>query len=93
LLGGAFQQSIEPITNSSFFSGGSHGNQYYINLVGSMPFSLFDAFGNNSFSLSCLSAGGNIIFGQPKPMQGFIHSHKVMTRVNSSQGLGNSAFS
>jgi hypothetical protein len=88
-LGGAFQQSIGLNTNSSLFSGGSHGPQSYMTLVGSMPFSLFGAFGNNAFSSSSFSVGGNPIFGQPNPMQGFIPSQGVMTGVYSSQGLGN----
>jgi hypothetical protein len=88
-LGGAFQQPIRLNTNSSLFSGGSHGPQSYMTLVGSMPFSLFGAFGNNAFSSSSFSVGGNPIFGQPNPMQGFIPSQGAMTGVYSSQGLGN----
>jgi hypothetical protein len=73
-LGGAFQQLIGPNTNSSWFSGGNHGLQSYMNLVGYIPLSLFDAFGNNAFSSSALSIGDNPIFGQPNPMQGLIPS-------------------
>jgi hypothetical protein len=52
-----FHQPIEVNTNSIFFSGGSHGPQSYMTLVGSIPFSLFDMFINNSFSLYSFSAG------------------------------------
>jgi hypothetical protein len=55
-----------------------------MNLVGSIPFSLFGAFGNNTFSSSSFSVGGNPIFGQPKPMQGFIPSQGVMIGIYSS---------
>jgi hypothetical protein len=60
-----------------------------MNLVGSMNFSLFDVFGNNTFSLFDFSAGGNLGSGQPNPMQGFIPSQGAMTGVYSSQDLGN----
>jgi hypothetical protein len=49
--------------------------------IGSNPFSLFGSFGNNAFSSSSFSTGGNPIFGQPKPVQGFIPSHEVKTGV------------
>jgi hypothetical protein len=73
-LGGTFHQSIGLNTNSSLFNGGSHGPQSYMTLVVSMPFSLFSAFGNNSFSSSSFSVGGNPIFSQQNLMKGFIHS-------------------
>jgi hypothetical protein len=41
-------------------------------LVGSTPFSLFGAFGNNAFSSAAFSTGGNPDFGQSIPMQGTI---------------------
>jgi hypothetical protein len=59
---------------------GVMGLKSYMTLVGSMPFSLFGAFGNNTFSSSSFSSGGNPIFGQPNPMQGFVPSQGVMTR-------------
>jgi hypothetical protein len=62
-LGGTFQQLIGPNTNASSFSGGSHGPQYYMTLVESMPFYLFDVFGNKTFSSSSFLARGNIILG------------------------------
>jgi hypothetical protein len=38
--------------------------------VGSTPFSLFGAFGNNAFSSTTFPTGGNPGFGQPIPAQG-----------------------
>jgi hypothetical protein len=55
-LGGYFQQPSRLNTNSILFSGGSHGPQSYINLVGFMHFSLFGAFRNNDFSLFMFSS-------------------------------------
>jgi hypothetical protein len=73
-LEGAFQQPIGLNISSSFFTEGSHEPQSYMNLVGSMNFYLFGSFGNNYFSSSSFSVGGNPVFGQPNPMQGFIPS-------------------
>jgi hypothetical protein len=73
-LGGAFQQPSGLNTSSILFSGGSHGSQSYMTLVGSMPFSLFGSFRNNAFSSSAFSSGGNPFFNQPNPMQGFVPS-------------------
>jgi hypothetical protein len=70
-LRGAFQLSIGPNTNYSWFSGGSHGPQSYMTLVGSIPFYLFVVFGNNAFSSPSLSTRGNPMFGQQNPTQGF----------------------
>jgi hypothetical protein len=67
LLEGTFQQSIEPNTNYSLFSRGNHGPSSYTTLVGSMPFSLFNAFGKNTFSSSDFSIGGNPTSGQQNP--------------------------
>jgi hypothetical protein len=66
-LGGTFQHSIEINTNSSFLSWWSHRPQSYMNIVGYMPFYLFNVFGNNYFSLSSFSARGNPTFGQKNP--------------------------
>jgi hypothetical protein len=78
-LGGDFQQPSGPSASSSLFSGGSQGPQSFMTLVGSMPFSLFGAFGNNTFSSSTFSSGGNPFLNQPNPMQGFVPSQGVMT--------------
>jgi hypothetical protein len=64
LLGGAFQQPIGENTNYSLLGGGSLGPLSYIMLVGSMSFSLFGAFWNNSFSSVVVSAWDNPSFGQ-----------------------------
>jgi hypothetical protein len=60
-----------------------------MNLVGSMPFSLFGAFKNNAFSLFMFSSGVDLYFNQPNSMQGFVPSQGVITGALSSQGLGN----
>jgi hypothetical protein len=60
-----------------------------MNLVGSIPFYLFGAFGNNSFSSSAFSTEGNSIFVQKNPTQGFIPLQGAMTGVYSLQGLSN----
>jgi hypothetical protein len=49
-LGGAHQHSVGPNVNYSSFGAGSQGLPSYSMPVGSTPFSLFDAFGNNAFS-------------------------------------------
>jgi hypothetical protein len=66
LLDGAFQQPIWSSANYNLFGAGSLGNSSYTTSVGSMSFSLFDAFGNNAFSSAVISAGGNPIFGKQK---------------------------
>jgi hypothetical protein len=71
-LGGAFQQPIGPNANYNLFGAGSLGPSSYTTPVGSMSFSLFDAFGNNAFSSAVVSAGGNPGFGQQNPVQGTI---------------------
>jgi hypothetical protein len=88
-LGGAFQQPIGPNANYSLFGGGSLGPSSYTMSVGSMSFSLFDAFGNNAFSSAVVSAGGNPSFGQQNPVQGTIPSQGATTGVFSTQGLWN----
>jgi hypothetical protein len=57
--------------------------------VGSMPFYLFNAFENNTFTSSSLLTGGNPIFGQQNHAQDFIPSQGLMIGVYSSKGLGN----
>jgi len=63
-LGGAFQQPIRPNSNYNLFGGGSLGTLSYTTPVGSMPFSLLGAFGNNDFSSVSFSTWGNPNFGQ-----------------------------
>jgi hypothetical protein len=57
-LGGSFQQPSRIKTNSILFSGGIHGPQSYMILVGYMHFSLFGVFRNNAFLSFTFSAGG-----------------------------------
>jgi hypothetical protein len=63
-LGGAFQQPVGPSMNYILFGAGNIGPSFYTTLVGSILFSLFGVFGNNSFSLIVVSAEGNPGFGQ-----------------------------
>jgi hypothetical protein len=62
-LGGAFQQPIRPNANYSLFGGGSLGPSSYTMSVGSMSFSLFDAFGNNTFSSALSRLGETPVLG------------------------------
>jgi hypothetical protein len=73
-LGGTHQQSAGPNTHHSSFGAGSQGPPSHNMLVGSTPFSLFGAFGNNTFSSIAFPNGGNPGYGQPNPMQGTIPS-------------------
>jgi hypothetical protein len=75
--------------NYSLFGGGSLGPSSYTMLVGSMLFSLFDAFGNNAFSSAAVSNGGNPSFGQHNLVQGIIPSHGATTGVFSTQSFWN----
>jgi hypothetical protein len=62
-LDGAQQHSAEPNINYISSGAGSQGLPSYSMLVGSTPFSLFDAFGNNAFSSAVVLARGNPGFG------------------------------
>jgi hypothetical protein len=73
-LGGDFQQPIGLNANYNLFGAGSLGPSSYTTSVGSMSFSLFDTFGNNSFSSAVVSAGGNPGFKQHNLVQGTITS-------------------
>jgi hypothetical protein len=53
------------------------------------PFSLFDVFGNNSFSSTAISAGGNSGYGQPHPIHGTIPVQGAHLGIPSSQGSWN----
>jgi hypothetical protein len=61
-LGGTHQQSVGPPAHHSLFGAGSQGLPLHNMLVGSTPFSLFDAFGNNAFSSTTFLTGGNLGF-------------------------------
>jgi hypothetical protein len=73
-LGGDFQKPIGLNDNYNLFGEGSLGPSSYTMSVGSMSFSLFDTFGNNSFSSAVVSAGGNPRFRQQNLVQGTIPS-------------------
>jgi hypothetical protein len=83
-LGGTHQQSVGPPTDHSLFGAGSQGPPSHNMSVGSTPFSLFDAFGNNSFSSVAFPIGGNSGYGQPIPMQGTIPTHEENPRNYST---------
>jgi hypothetical protein len=70
-LGGAFQQPIGPNANYNLFGAGSLGPLSYTTSVGSMSFSLFDAFGNNNFSSSCRLGWGQPQFWATKSCAGY----------------------
>jgi hypothetical protein len=67
-----FQQHNRSSVNYSLFGESGLGTSSHTTTVGSMSFSLFNAFGNNSFSLASISTGGNHGFGQHNPVQGTI---------------------
>jgi hypothetical protein len=84
-LGGASQQPVWPNMNYNLFGAGSQGPSSNTTQVGSLSFSLFDAFGNNTFSSAVISVGGNPGFGQQNPVQGTIPAQGE----NTSQGPWN----
>jgi hypothetical protein len=53
-------------------------------------FSLFDVFGNNTFSSPAFLTGGNPSYGQPIPMQGTIPVQGENPRTSSTSGPWNS---
>jgi hypothetical protein len=63
-LGGAHQNSVKMNVNYNSIGVGIKGIPSYIMSVCSTPFSLFKAFGNNEFSSTAISAGGNPGYGQ-----------------------------
>jgi hypothetical protein len=71
-LSGSHQQSVGKPTHHSLFGVGSQGPPSHSILVGSKLFSLIGMFGNNAFSSTAFSTGGNPSFGQSIPMQGTI---------------------
>jgi hypothetical protein len=60
-LGGAYQHSTRPNTHHSSFGAGSQGLPSHSMLVSSTPFSLFGAFGNNTFSSAAFPVMDNQI--------------------------------
>jgi hypothetical protein len=88
-LNNAHQQSTGPNANYSSFGAGSQVIPSYSISVGSNPFSLFDTFGKNAFSLAIISARGNLSYGQQNPMQGTIPTQGENSGIPSSQGPWN----
>jgi hypothetical protein len=87
-LGGPHQQSIGQPTHTSLFGAGSQGTPAHSMPVGSTPFSWNGTFGNNTFSSTAFSSGGNPIFGQSTPTQGTIPAQgaHIEGPWNSGQG-------
>jgi hypothetical protein len=69
-LDGTHQQSDGPPTHHSLFGAGIQGPPCHNMLVGSIPFSLFGAFGigSNAFLSVAFPIGGNPGYGQTIPM-------------------------
>jgi hypothetical protein len=88
-LDGAHQHSIGMNVNYSSFGAGSQGIPSYNMLVGSKPFSLFNTFGNNTFSSVIFLVMGNLGYGQQNPMQGTIPAQGENLGIPSSQGPRN----
>jgi hypothetical protein len=89
-LGGTHQQSTGPPTHHSLFGAGSQGPPAHNMSIGSTPFSLFGAFGNNAFSSASFLTGGNPGYRQPIPMQGTIPAQGANPGTSSTSGPWNS---
>jgi hypothetical protein len=89
-LGGTHQQSVEPPAHHILFGAGSQGPPLHNMLVGSTPFSLFGAFGNNAFSSTSFLTGGNTGFEQHIPMQGTIPAQGANPGTSSTSRPWNS---
>jgi hypothetical protein len=68
LLGGTHQPSVGLPVHHSLFGQGSQGPPSHNMPVGSTPFSLFGAFGNNAFSWNTFLTWGNPSLRQSIPM-------------------------
>jgi hypothetical protein len=89
-LSGSHQQTIEQPVHHSLLGAGSQGTPSHNMPVGSTPFSLFGAFGNNAFLSATFPTGGNPGFGQPIPMQGIIPTQGAHPGNSSTAGPWNS---
>jgi hypothetical protein len=89
LLSGGSQKPVWPTINCNLSGVGIQGPSYNSTQVGSLPFSLFNTFGNNAFCSASVSAGGNPGYGQQNPMQVTIPAQGENTGVPSSQGPWN----
>jgi hypothetical protein len=67
-LDDAHQHSAGTNTNYISFGAGNQGLPSYNMIVGSTPFSLFDTFGNNTFSSTTVLTKGNPGYGKQNPM-------------------------
>jgi hypothetical protein len=70
-LGGASQQPAWPNMNYNSFGEGSQGPSSSTTLVGSLSFSLFDAFGNKCILISCHLGWGKPWFWITKSCAGY----------------------
>jgi hypothetical protein len=82
-LGDVPRHSVGP--NVKLFGAGSQTLPPCNMSVGSTPFSLFGAFGNNYFSLAVTSTGGNPGYRQPHLVQGTILAQGAHLGIPSSQ--------
>jgi hypothetical protein len=89
-LGGTHQPSAGPPVHHSLFGAGIQGPPSHNMSIGSTPFSLFGAFGNNAFSSAAFPTGGNPSFRQPIPMQGTIPTQGANPGTSSASGPWNS---
>jgi hypothetical protein len=87
LLGGVHQHSVGSNVNYSSFGAGSQGIPSYSMSIPLIPFSFFGTFGNNAFSSSSISFGGNPGYGQQNPMQGIIPAQGEDLEITSSKGI------
>jgi hypothetical protein len=85
-LGGTHQQSTEPPAHHSLFGAGSQGPPLHNMPVGSTPFSFFDAFVSNAFSLATFPTGGDPGFRQPIAMQCTIPTQWAHPETSSASG-------
>jgi hypothetical protein len=89
-LGGTHQQSVRPPAHHSLFGAGIQGPPSHNMSVGSTPFSLFGAFGNNAFLSTAFPTGGNLDFEQSIPMQGTILAQGAHPGTSSASRPWNS---
>jgi hypothetical protein len=87
-LGGPHQQSVGQPAHTSLFGVESQGIPAHSMSIGSSPFFWNRMFGNNTFSSTTFSSGGNPIFGQSTPVQGTIPAPgaHIAGPWNSGQG-------
>jgi hypothetical protein len=89
-LEGTHQPSAGSPAHHSLFGAGSQGPPSHNMPVGSKPFSLFGAFGNNAFSSAAFPTGGNPGPRQSIPMQGTILAQGAYPGTSFALGPWNS---